>query len=301
MNIYIGEPDFQSTLPSDIIIQWVLRSDLAPIPRTVEFIVTNKNGVDEIFFEGARFATGYENFVYRVLKVVKGNPTAYIQDDSPMQTFTVYAVLDSVAGVCMVRDKAVIAQTTTLGQMYRACGSDSRLNIDNDIEIDSFCCFVGGTPTYEIAKALQETSTQIVIKGNRLVTMKLSDMLKQEPIDVIGQFDTTGNIDSEFLERHEVPSFFSIDENGEYVGGNLDKTRQVSFIPRKSENVLNDMSRVLIVRKIIDSDYAANVNAGMVIRVMERNYLIITAAHYDYAVDGIKQMQSRFWVGDLMK
>ena len=46
MNVYLGD-NSTDLIPNDILVSWILRSDLAPVPRTVEFIVQNKDGIDK--------------------------------------------------------------------------------------------------------------------------------------------------------------------------------------------------------------------------------------------------------------
>jgi len=297
MNVYLGYNNTR-LIPNDIVVSWVLRSDLVPVPRTIELVVQNKNGIDKELVEGAVFWSGYENFKYSIIKVVKSASTQPIQGDSPMQIFTVFAVLDNMKSICYRMDRAAILRPTTIGEMYRACGA--QIVIEQDIEIDSFSCFVGQVPSYAFAMVFQEQCARALIGLNgKLTIARIPDLLKQKPKDEIGQADTTDKIDSEFIERHEIPSFYSIDENGSVVKGNFDDARQIQYKPVKSIDILNNMTKVLVTRRIVDSDLNQLINAGDVLRVNGKNYLVITAAHYAYRYDGIAQTGSKFWIGDL--
>jgi hypothetical protein len=298
LNLYLDEALTQ-LVPNDIVALWVQRSDLAPVPYTLEFIVQNKEGIEPYLQPGKNIWSGFPAYKYEILKANRMNATGYVQDDSPMQAYHVYAVLAAVAKVCFAQEKAVVARNTTIGGMYRACGAE--VYIENDIDIDVFTALKGTPATYAIAQALQETSAQLVIRENRISALRITEMIKQEPIQVVGQADTTDAVASEFLERFEVPNFFSTDDDGNFVFGDNTKDRVIRYAPRKDESTLINMTRVLMNRKVIDADFEPRINAGDVISILNVPYLVITAAHYSYAVDGIKQTGSKYWVGDVIK
>ena len=288
MNVYLGD-NSTDLIPNDILVSWILRSDLAPVPRTVEFIVQNKDGIDKKLVEGSFFWSGYENLKYRIIKVVKSASTGAIQGDSAMQLFTVFAVLSDFAEICFRRNRAAILRNTSLGEMYMACGA--KVSIESDISIPDFACGVGQVPSYAIAKILQEQSAHIVLRNKKLSIVRI--------VDIFGQADTTDKIDSQFQERHEIPSFYSVDDSGSIIKGNFDDTRQIQYIPKKTTEELYNMTKVLVTRRVIDSDMEQRYNAGDLITVNDKNYAIITAAHYTYRYDGVAMTGSKFWVGDL--
>jgi len=297
MNIFL-EDNGGKLIPSDTVISWINRSDLTPVPRTVEFSVQNKDGIDKELIVGAYIWTGGENLKYEILKVSKSAALGAIQGDSPLQAFTVFAVLHSCAKICFRQDRPVIKRNTTIGGMYRACGAD--VKIENDINIASFASLAGEVPSFAIARSLQEISATLVYRDKKLSAIRLADMMKQDPLDEIGQSDSTDSIDSEFLERHEIASFYTIKPDGIADFGNFDKARAVQYIPRKAPEELHNMTKVMVTRRVVDADMTQSMQAGDVLRVDGNNYGIITAAHYSFAVDGIKQTGSKFWVGDLV-
>ena len=85
-----------------------------------------------------------------------------------------------------------------------------------------------GVPSYDIAKVLQEEGGAIYTDGREVTFTRLQDIFKQEPILSL-EYDTTENIESGFMERHEVPSFFSIDTAGAFVYGNRSKVRAIGY------------------------------------------------------------------------
>jgi hypothetical protein len=297
MNIFL-EDNGGKLIPSDIVISWIARSDLTPVPRTVEFSVQNKNGIDEELVVGGSIWTGLENLEYTILKVDKGAALGALQGDSPLQAFTVFAVLASTAKICFRQDRPVIKRQTTIGGMYRACGAN--VSIENDINIASFASLQGDVPSFAIARSLQELSAVLVYRDKKLSALRLAEMMKQEPVDEIGQANSADTVDSEFIERHEVASFYTIKPDGTADFGNFDKTRAIQYIPQKEAEELYNLSRVLITRQMVDADMTQSIQAGDILRVNGNNFAVITAAHYAFAVDGIKQTGSKFWIGDLV-
>lgn len=297
MNIFLADKG-ERMIPTDTVISWVLRTDLAPVPRTLEFTLQNKNGIDKELVVGAYVWTGGENLKFEILKVSKSASTGPIQGDSALQSFTVYAVLESCRHICFRLDKPVISRNTTIGGMYRACGA--KVTIENDIAIDSFAALKGDVPSIAIARELQEAGACLVYRNKKLSALRLTDMMKQKPVDVIGQSDSADKIESEFLERHEIPSFYTVKPDGSMDYGNFDKARQVRYVPRKSPEVLNNMTRVMVTRRVIESDMVQSINAGDVVRVAERNYGVITAAHWGMASDGVRMTGTKLWVGELV-
>ena len=62
MNVYLSENGDQ--LPSDVVLKWVGRSDLTPVPRSIEFTAKLIDGVQEKLKVGASFWSGRENLRY---------------------------------------------------------------------------------------------------------------------------------------------------------------------------------------------------------------------------------------------
>jgi len=101
------------------------------------------------------------------------------------------------------------------------------------------------------------------------------------------------------MERHEVPSFYSLDTAGAFVYGNRAKVRAIAYQPRSDRRVLWNMTRALVQKKIMTTDYLPTAHAGRVIEVARIKYAIITAAHaFEGGSDGgDSRMYSKFWLG----
>jgi hypothetical protein len=283
-------------LPGDMVARCVVRSDLSPVPRTVELTVRMKDDIEKRLKEGAYFWAGWEVLKYRVIKTQRVK-SGMIQGGEEVGAWSVVALLDSCAEIAFRRSKAVIREDALLGEVYRECGAS--VSIADDIRVARFSCFVGQVPSFYIAQALQEEGACIVLRDKRVSVTRLYDLFKQSPKDSIGQTDTTDKIESEFLERHEIPAFYSVNDDGDIVDGDFSLTRAIAYQPRSDERVLRAMSRVLATRRIISSRMAAQINAGDIIDVAGDKFAVITAAHVSEAQEGITDTSTRLWVGSL--
>ncbi len=286
-------------MPGDIVIRWVLRSDLSPVPRTVEMTVYVKNGIEQRLTVGSTFWTGRELLEYEIVKVSRNQSSGVIQGKDELSSFSVTALLASCARVSFRRDRPIVREKASLGDIYRACGATAA--IGDDFQVERFSCFAGQVPSYYIAQALQEEGAVLVYSKNKVSTKRISDLFRQEPIDEIGQTDSSDRIESEYLERHEIPNFYSIDDDGNFVFGDYSVARAIRFLPMTDDRSLINCSRVLVTRRIVDSHMAQQINAGDIILINKEKLVVITAAHVAQAKDGITETSSRFWIGSISK
>ncbi len=295
MNVYLTKGP-KDQIPGDLMYHWVLRSDLAPIPRSVEFTVQLMDGLAEKLAVGARIWTGREVLEYQIVKSEGIEMSAVVQGKDQVKGLKITALLASCVGISYVRERAVIRYGATLGEIYRACGT--QVSIGGDFTVNRFVCLRGQTPSYGIARAMQDEAAALIFRDGRLSFMRLNDMMKQKPADDIGQTDSTNHIDSEFIERHTIPSFYSLADDGSFVMGDFDVVRDVAFIPYSDERTLRNASKVLVTRRIIPSDMAQQILAGDILKVGPDNFAVITAAHSMIRKDGITESNTKFWVGN---
>lgn len=296
MNVYLAE-NSQQQLPGDMILSWVLRSDLAPVPRTVEFTVQMKDGIEEKLREGTPIWTGREGLKYNIKKVDRARPSGTVQGKDMQQAFSVTALLDSCQRIAYTSPRAVIKDNATLGSLYRACGADCA--IGNDFTVKHFACYAGQVPSFRLAAAMQEECAALVLRDKKLSVIRLPDFFKQTPVDVSGEVDSSGLVESQFLQRHQIPSFFSLDADGNFVKGNFTDTRTVLFQPRTDQRALVNMTKVLVTRKIMDSQLCQQINAGDLVTVANEPLVVITAAHRMRLLEGEVDSMSRLWLGAL--
>lgn len=293
MNVYLSEGGDQ--IPGEIIQRWVSRSDLVPVPRTIEMVVKVTGEIQSQLKVGAFFWTGREMLKYEVVKVGRADPVGVVQGREALQVMTVTALLASCSRIAYRRATAVVSAGQTLGAIYRACGATTQ--IGDDFNVPRFSCLKGQVPSFALAVALQEASAALVLRDKRISAVRLSDLFKQQATDAIGQADTSAAISSEFLERHEVPMYFSTNDAGESIMGADEDARTGVYWPRTDERTLRNMSRVLVLRKIVPSAMCQEVVAGDLLNIDGEQLVVMTAAHCYEQRDGITDTKSRLWLG----
>lgn len=297
MNVYFGEGTDQ--LAGELILEWILRSDLTPIPRTVELTVKVGADMEDRLKVGASFWTGRELLKYEVVKVERADPAGVVQGGQSLQAMKVTALLAMCAQIGYRRQTAVVSRNRTIGDVYRSCGAEAA--IATDITVPQFTCFKGQVPSNAIATVLQERGAVLVLRNKAISVMRVADLFNQTPIDAVGQADTSAKIESEFLERHEIPMYFSTDDAGAFVMGADESARTTLYWPRTDEGTLRNMSQVLVKRKVVPSAMCQEVVAGDVMNVGGELLVVMTAAHRYTQRDGTTESSSRLWLGALSK
>lgn len=296
MNVYLREGD--DLLPGDVMLKWIGRSDLTPVPRSIEFVVKLIDGVQEKLKTGASVWSGRENLRYEIVKTDREQPLGQVQGKNQQQAMKVTALLHRCASVARPLNSATILTDTTLGAIYRACGAF--MPVASDFAVPRFTCFKGQTPSYPIAQALQEEGAALVLRNGSITAMRLTDMAQQAPVADIGQVDSSAKIESEFLQLQDIPSYYSVDDTAAIVLGQMGQARRVKFIPRADVRQLRNASCVLVRSKTVDSTICQQYQAGDVIRVAGENLVIITAAHAFENLEGAQESRSRLWLGKLI-
>lgn len=296
MNVLLSENGDQ--VPTDVVIRWVNRSDLTPIPRSLEFTVKLIDGVEAKLQRGATVWGGRENLPYKIVKTHRDPPLGQVQGKTPQQAMSVIALLASCAPLAEQLDKAVILEDAAFSSVLRGCGA--HLRIGSDFNVPRFSCFRGHKPSYSVATVLQEEGAALVLRGGKLEVMRLTDIAGQAPIDDIGQVDASAKIDSEFLELDQIPSWYSVDDSGSIVTGQMGQSRSLRFMPRGESRQLRNASCVLVRTNTVDSQQCQQIQAGNVLRVNGENLVVITAAHAAAQKTGAMESYSRLWLGKLV-
>lgn len=284
----------------DLIKSATLRSDLAPIPVTLEAeIRAGDDSLEKLLKEGQTLSTGGGD-VLRIVKSVRvGSRVA--QGIREMAAFRIIALLDACQGAAYVRSRAILKESAALSAIYRAAGATIKA-VDADFPVPRFYCPVGETPTFQIARILQEEGGVVRWRRGRLQFVRLPDLLKQTPVMTLPDL-AADDIDSGFMERHEVPWFFSLDAAGVAIFGNRSKPRVVRFSPFKDVQRLRSMTRCLVHRKTPRIAYNGSIGAGDLVALASgAKLVVITAAHaFVSGTDdgGASDTYSRLWLGSV--
>lgn len=281
-------------VPASHLSSAVLRTDLVPVPVSLELEVRHDDELEKQLAEGQTiYATGNAIPLQIIKSHIKQSPQ--IPDRGMIQ---VTAVLSSCVAIGYRRQKAVILKRNSLGAIYKSCGA--KVSIKNDFTVPLFVSFLGQVPSEMIAKVLQEEAAVVRLSGKQLDCVRLADLMKQAPKLSLPQ-GFGEQIASGFLERHLVPSFYSTRDDRAIINGNTKKVRAMQYTPRHSERAANNMTSALITKQVLNLSYNDDYQAGDVFNIGNTPMAIITAAHvYETENEGDGGNQyTRLWLGEL--
>jgi hypothetical protein len=261
----------------DTLLYSSLRSDLSPVPMTLEADISSDGETSVFLQEGKTLTLGSGE----VFQIIKSEPTAVnaVQGDRIISAVRVTCLLQSTMQVAFVQPRPIILEKTTLSAVYRAAGA-SVSGVKSDIDIDRFYCFVGQTPSYAIRQVMHEQGGSIRWSGRRLEFLRYRDLLAQKPELTLSDIGVI-NIESDFLKRHQVPNYFTVTESGEIKKGSWPEERTVQFAPGKRTLQLNNMAQSLVQRATTKLAYNQSLTAGMTVLMAGRKkpLVVITAVH----------------------
>lgn len=295
MELYFGESGDQR-VRGDFIRRAVLRSDLVPIPLTLEAEIRVSTDTAQHFAVG-RSITTYDGDELEIIKSEHIQQAKMQGDDMPGYVRLI-AILKTVAQVSFIKERAVIKNGTTLAAVYRACGATLR-GIEGDFAVPRFTCLAGEAHTFHIARALQEAGGVVRWRDGRLAFVGLSALFEQEPTETIVD-SASDDVQSGFLERHDIPWFYSLDADGEFVYGNRGKPRAARYQPGANAITLRNMTGCLVLSKVTRLKYTQKVAAGDLVAVVGGEPLVaMTVANvFQPGADGEAPEQfTRVWLG----
>jgi hypothetical protein len=281
-------------LRGDLIISAVLRSDLTPVPASVELELRQSNEAAAALVEGNTVRVGPDGAEFTLVKVHAGEKSGAIQGDREVFSIKAVGLLKSCASIAQPLRRPVIMEGQTLGAIYRACGAQVR--IESDFQVGTFACFAGMTPSFMIARVLQEEGGVLVHQSGRVQFRRLKELMEAPAKSVMLQ-EAGAILSSEFLVRHAVPAVISTDPSGAAVRGSAASGHGFTYRPRADLRIANNMGLALMQRRRVDSGFSPERAAGDRIDIAGKAHVIITAAHVHEAEGGAQF--SRFWLGEL--
>jgi hypothetical protein len=262
-------------LRGDLILSAIIRSDLAPIPATFEAEIRIDESLKKLLEEGKTITAEGDLFYIIKAEILTGR---HSQGQHDMRHVKITCLLDACHTIAFTRERPIIKENSTLVEIYKAAGATLRA-IDADFPVPRFNCLRGGTPSFPIAQILQEEGGVVRWKDGKMKFFRLPDLLKQKPVMKI-PYNAQDNVNSGFLERHEVPWFYSLKDDGTFVYGNQTKSRTVLYTPFKNTQRLQNMTRCLVQRKISKVKYLSKLCAGDLIDIIgSKPLVIVTVAH----------------------
>lgn len=288
------------SIRGDYIRSAVIRSDLSPIPLTLEMELRVDDTNQTQLREGLLITNGADP--YRIVKTERVSART-VQYDKLESEVRITALLDSCYPVSVPRQTAIIREKVTLGEVYRAAGAKIS-QVVSDFPIARFYCLIGDTPAFQISRVLQEAGG--VMRWKRgLVFSRLSDLFKQKPVKTLPDI-ASDNTDSGFLLKHGVSGFFTTVDNGDIVSAFPSEPSSMRYAPFQNELSLKQLSRCLARKKVMRISYCESITAGDAILFVndegQQTLVVMTAAHvFEGGVDGNNGDQyTKLWLGKLV-
>lgn len=296
----IYPPGGSTPLRGDLLLRVVLRSDLTPIPVTLELEVRETLETQALVKHGAIVEVGPGRTAIRLVKVERVQGSGVVQGAREVAIIKAVGLLDSCAPVANMLQRAVIREGASLGEIYRACGAQVRIDLDFTVPV--WACFSGMTPSFEVAKVLQEEAGVLLYAGGRVAFRRLRELIAEKPAQVLGAGQTQ-TVESGFLELQSVPFAFSTNPAGGFIVGRRNSARGAHYRPRADARVVENLSQVLVLRRRYQNILTPGVNAGTRFDVDGVPMIAITAAHvFESGGDsGGAEQYSKFWLGEVIK
>jgi hypothetical protein len=154
MNIQLADG---SQIGGSDLVSAIYRTDLVPVPVTIELIVKADDRLHDLLVIGKTLFTPASISLTIVKSQVINEQS--VKAGKRIAAIHVIAVLSGCEALLGVTKKAVSLTNTSFNEVYRALGA--KVRIKRDIKIARFICLKGQMPTVAIALALQKEAAVI--------------------------------------------------------------------------------------------------------------------------------------------
>jgi len=155
------------------------------------------------------------------------------------------------------------------------------------------------TPSFEVAKVLQEEAGILVLNKGRIQFRRLQELVAADADQVINE-DVAHLLESDFLERHAVPFGISTAADGGQIIASSEAGRSAVYRPRAVQRIVNNMSTALVQRRKLKNMLTPAFNAGTRVDIGTKRHIVVTAAHVcDYQPGG--EQFTQFWLGEVVR
>lgn len=292
MNIQLEDG---SSIGGDNLISAIYRTDLVPVPVTLELVVKADDRLHDLLLVDKTLTTP-KGVSLTIVKSQVINEQS-IKAGKRITALHVIAVLSGCEALLGVTKKAVSLTNTSFNEVYRALGA--KVRIKRDIKLASFICLKGQMPTVAIAKALQKESAVICHSEQGLSVIRLNELMIGEAT----LFDKSAVqwIDHPNAIRHGNTNYLSIDDNGSDILGTARSERSIEYYPRADNRELQNLRRILITKATITRQINDRLDAGKLTVVDNKTLVILTGAHKfeSGALGGPAVMATKAWLAQV--
>lgn len=291
--------DDGSLIPASDLVSATMRTDLIPVPVSLEIVAQRTAKLEAALSEGKRLLLGTDAIPMVIVKrqVLK---TQIIHDADTLGAIAVVAVLAGCESLIKPTPKAVILSGTSLAAAYRACGGRSPFG--TDIPLPEFVCLKGGLPTAEIARRLQEEGAVIRFRHGKVHGVRLPELFSGQPV---ATFDPSAVQweDNDVVLNRQVVSVVSLSSDGVTIHGDPSGVRPVVYRGGLDSRRAMNMERVLVTRGRMFRPSDDRLQAGELVQVGNRRLVVLTAAHRidTGALGGSSAMATKVWLAELLK
>lgn len=277
------------------LISAIYRTDLVPVPVTLEIVVKADDRLHALLVIGKPLLTP-KGVPLVIVKSQVINEQS-IKAGKRIAAIHIIAVMAGCEALLGVTSKATSLDNTTFNEVYRALGAKTR--IKRDIKLSSFICLKGQMPTKPIALALQKEGAVIANTEQGLSVIRLNELMTGEAI----MFDKSAVqwIENPNIIRHGNINYLSIDDNGSEILGSVRAERSIQYYPRADNRELQNLRRILITKATITRQLDERLDAGKLIEVDGKRLVVLTAAHrYESgALGGPSVMATKAWLAQI--
>jgi len=296
MRIMLANGQFIGT---DRFISGILRSDLLPVPVTLEFQALLTAEMDEQLQEKSVIMIG-DNYLEMIIVKRVMVTSGFLRDDQLLSIGSYIAVLNGCERLIEPARKATYLEDTTIGAALRASGN--KLKVKEDVPLYHYFCAVGATPSYEIARKCGEEAAVIYCSDEgKIIVKRLSQIMNQDPVLELDE-SAVNWIENATQLNHAVPSYQTVNADGSTIEGELKVGAKTAFYPNLDSRRLKNLSTVLVTRGTVMWTYNPDLMAGDVVKIKDRKYVILTAAHrFETGVLGSQSISaSKFWLAEVV-
>ncbi len=283
-------------LRGDLVRRVVLRTDLVPIPSTVEISAVATDETRAALVPGATVNVGGTMQDYLLVKVSPDRGQRVMRGDREVAEITATGILASCAAMGQRLQRSVIRENARFAEIYRATGAT--VVVGSDFPVPQFSAFVGMLPSGEVARVLQEEAAIVLLKDGKLHFRRIADLMSEEA-EITFPVDRTREVDAGWMERHAIPFGFTTADDGATLATKREEARGIVYRPRANARILNNISSALVQRRTLRESLSPGLNAGARIDVGGKAHVVITAAHLRDTDQGAEYTQ--LWLGEFQR
>lgn len=287
-----------TALRGDLVTRVVQRTDLTPIPSTIELEAIATAETTAALEEGLVVQVGADMTPYLLIK--SGVEASEAQRGSrEVRTIRATGILSSCSALARRLQRSIIREGTSFSEIYRSIGATAQ--VDTDFSVPRFAALIGCLPTLEIARVLQEEAAAVFYQNGTIKFRRLTE-LSGTDADITFAVDRTISTASDLLERNAVPFAFSTAPDNSIISTKRESSRGVIYRPRADSRILNNLGVALVLRRKLRQGLSPTLNAGARIDIAGERHIVITAAHVRaLANDGNDgEEYTQLWLGQVV-